>query len=91
VTAAVHRPATSILIGDNRTAQIHFHCPSCGVTRQLTICDVEVSPPLRFTAAIRSLHERDLWPPAEVATADQADDDEDDYLQALEDFHEAFG
>jgi hypothetical protein len=68
----VHFPVTSILFGEQKTARVHFHCP-CGVTEQLTICDVDVCPPLRFTAALRAQHEAGAWPPVVEDLGDASD------------------
>lgn len=67
-----HRSVTTTIAGPRGTVTVHFHCP-CGVDRQeivVTGLD-EVHPVSRYTAAIRNLHRRGNWPPAEpIATFD---------------------
>ena len=57
------RPVTSVLMGDRQTATVHFYCGACELSRVELITGVDIHPPLRFTAAIRRLHERGAWPP----------------------------
>lgn len=56
-----HSPVTTILVGENQTATVHFHCP-CGTNRRELLLDTHNHPPGRFAAAIRRLHEHGAWP-----------------------------
>lgn len=60
---AEHRAVTTTIAGNGGTVVVHFHCP-CGIDRQeVIVIGVDgVHPTGRFTAAIRSLHERARWP-----------------------------
>lgn len=60
-----HLPVVSILMGPRKTAMVDFYCP-CGVRYRTTICDVNAHPPLRYTAALRSLHDQGVWPPTDA-------------------------
>lgn len=65
-----HRPVTSTFAAD-RTTSVHFYCP-CGVSRRLVVCNSDVHPLARFTSALRRLHERGMWPVAEVNAGDES-------------------
>lgn len=68
---ADHHPVVTTIGAGNGITVVHFYCP-CGTNRREVLLDTSAHPAPRFTAAIRRLHERGQWPPADIDLGDAA-------------------